>query len=51
MCNLIFERRHEVAGLLEINEILSEYVFERGGRESDVGIRPGSITGDLVQGL
>ena len=32
VCNLIFERRHEVAGLLEINEILSKYVFVRGGR-------------------
>ena len=35
MCNLIFERRHEVAGLLEINEILSEYVFVREGREGE----------------
>ena len=52
MCNLIFERRHEVARLLEINEILSEYVFVRRKRvvEGDVGIRPGFST-EMVQGI
>ena len=52
MCNLIFERRHEVARLLEINEILSEYVFVRRKRvvEGDVGIRPGFST-VTVQGI
>lgn len=52
VCNLIFERRHEVARLLEINEILSEYVFVRRKRvvEGDVGIRPGFST-EMVQGI